>query len=113
MDTAGRFDKQRRDTKPRIFAKPEAPFHLGLAFVGRGDLRILPLAGADIGANQQTGVALLLVLNGRFSRLDVGLDVPVAGLERQAWCRAAFTRVAVMVAEVGGADLVLHPTLGP
>jgi hypothetical protein len=94
------------------FEKPEAPFHLGLACVGRDDLGILPLAGADMGADHTTGMAMLLVLNGRFSRPDVGLDVPGEGLDRQVRCRAAFARVALMVAEVVGVDLVRRPALG-
>jgi hypothetical protein len=113
LDTAGRFDKPRRDKQPRIFEKPEAPCHLGLAFVGHADLGILPLAGVESGSEHKTGMARLLGLNGRFSGPDVGLDVPVDGLDRQAWCRAALARVACMGAEVAGVDRVIRPALGP
>jgi hypothetical protein len=112
LDTAGLVDKHRRDQNPRLFEKPDAPCHLGLAFVGRDDVGILPLIGADMGADPTTGVALLLVLNGRFSRLDMGLELPGDGLDRQARCRAALARVAFMVTEVGGVALVIRPALG-
>jgi len=113
LDTAGLFDKPRRDKKPRICAKPAAPFPRGLACVGRDDRRILPLAGAASGAHHTTGVALLWVLHGCVRRPDVGRDVPVDGLDRQARCRAALTRVACMVAAVGGVELMIRPARGP
>ena len=56
---------------------------------------------------------MLLGRKGRFSRPDVGLDWPVDGLDRQARCRAALARGALMVAEVGGGEVVIRPALGP
>jgi hypothetical protein len=58
-------------------------------------------------------MTVLVVPKDRRLRPDVGLDVPVAGLDRQARCRAAWTRVAWMGAQVGGVDLVSRPALGP
>ena len=87
-------------------------FMLGLACVGRDEVSILPLAGAEIGANHTTGVALRLVRKDRCSRPDVGLEVPVDGRDRQARCRAALAPVTFRVAAVVRGDLVIRPALG-
>jgi hypothetical protein len=112
LDTAGFFDKPRRDKTQRILETPAAPFHPGLACVGRDDLGISQRAGAAMGTAHTTGVMLLLGPHDRRMRPDVGLDLPCARVDRHARCRAACARLALMVAQVVGVDLVRRPALG-
>ena len=81
FNPAGLFDKERGDKKQRVFEKPKAPFNVRLPFVGGDHLGIAELAGVDIGAQDKAGLGLLVLLYRLVIRMDLGLDLPLAGLE--------------------------------
>src|SRR4030095_10178142 len=45
-------------------------------------------------------------------RMDLGLDLPLDGLEGRTWGRTAFTRVAGVFSQLRGLDAVILPALG-
>lgn len=80
----GLFDKQRRDEKQRVLEKPKAPFDVSLTCVGDHDLGIASLAGVTMSAKDIAGLGWLVPLHRLVICQDVGLDVPLDGLERRA-----------------------------
>jgi hypothetical protein len=55
---------------------------------------------------------LLVLLDGCVIAMDVGLDLPRAGLEWRAHCGAPFARVALVFGQLRGRDAVLPPAFG-
>jgi len=111
-NAVGLFAKQRRDKQQRVFETPQAPFDVRLAFVGGHDRGSPPRAGVDLGAQYLAGLGLLVRLAGRVITMDVGLEVPRAGLERRACCGAPFASVALVCGQRRGLDAGLPPALG-
>ena len=62
FNPVGFFDKQRRDNKQRICAKPKAPFNVRLTCVCGQDLGMVQRASIDMGPKDKTGFELLVVL---------------------------------------------------
>jgi hypothetical protein len=90
FNPAGFLDKERGDKKQWVFEKPKAPFDVRLPFVGGDNLNIAERTSADIGAQDKAGFRLLVLLYGVVIRLDLHLDLPLAGLEGRARCGTAF-----------------------
>ena len=88
------------------------PFNLRLPFVGGDDLSIAELTSVDIGAKDKAGFRLLVLLYGVVIRMDLSLDLPLAGLEGRARCGTAFASVAFVFRQMRGRHVVILPALG-
>jgi hypothetical protein len=112
FNPVGFFDKQRRDKKQRIFEQPKAPLNLRLPCVGGNDLGIAQLGSVDMGPQYKAGLDLLVVLNRRVIRMDLGRDLPLDGLEWGARCWSTFAGVVCVFAQMIRLDAVIRPVLG-
>ena len=112
LNTAGLFDKQRRDKKQRVFEQAKAPFDTGLAFMGLDDFGIAQFAGVNVRSEDKARLALLPLLKRLLIRPGVGLDVPLDRLQRRVRCRTAFACIAFVCDQAVGSDLVLGPAPG-
>jgi hypothetical protein len=108
----GVFDTQRRDKQQRIVEPPKAPFNLRLTFVGGNDLGMAPFASVDSGPKDKAGLDLRVVRNRRVIQTDLGLDVPLDGLEWGTRGGSTCAGVVLVCAQVLRLDAVLRPGFG-
>jgi len=85
---------------------------VSLTFVGDDDLGITDLAGVDIGAKDIAGLGVLVPLYRLVIGMDLGLDLPLDGLERRARCGTACANIAFVFSQMRGRDAVILPALG-
>ena len=111
LDTEGFFTHHDETKNSGFFNPSQAPFDTRLAFIGRHDLGIAQLAGADIRAEPKAGLALLLASQGLVLRPDVRVDLPLDSLQGCLRRRAAFASIAFMFRQATRVNLVVFPAL--
>jgi len=107
----GVFHKQRGDKKQRIFEKPQAPFHLGLRFLGLHHRAITEWARLNIGPQNKAGLVWLQMPKLRVLRPDLCFALPVDGLDGRGGGRAACTSRVFLCNQGGAVNLVRPPRL--